>query len=249
MPFDPARVAARERRAGRARLCQRRARCWMRCSATAPIWGAWRCARPARWANISPPGPDTVLNAAILLAHAAERADSEAQAMAELRTAKRRAALAIALADIAGLWDVNQVTARADPLCRCLCRRALCASCCAQEAARAAGRRSAEQDCGLTVLAMGKYGAFELNYSSDIDLVVFYDAAKFPFASAATRAAPRWISCAAWSSCWPRPRPTAMSSASICACGPMPAPPRSPSPPMRRWITTKPWARTGSAPP
>jgi [glutamine synthetase] adenylyltransferase / [glutamine synthetase]-adenylyl-L-tyrosine phosphorylase len=38
-----------------------------------------------------------------------------------------------------------------------------------------------ENACGLTVLAMGKYGAFELNYSSDIDLVVFYDAAKFPF--------------------------------------------------------------------
>jgi hypothetical protein len=34
-----------------------------------------------------------VLNAAILLAHAAARAGSEAQAMAELRTAKRRAAL------------------------------------------------------------------------------------------------------------------------------------------------------------
>ena len=56
-------------------------------------------------------GPDTVLNAAILLAHAAERAESEAQAMKELRTAKRRAALAIAMADIAGLWDVNRVTA------------------------------------------------------------------------------------------------------------------------------------------
>src|SRR3954464_3098336 len=51
-------------------------------------------------------GPETVLNAAILLAHAAARADSEVQAMAELRTAKRRAALAIALADIAGKWDV-----------------------------------------------------------------------------------------------------------------------------------------------
>ena len=36
-------------------------------------------------------------------------------------------------------------------------------------------------NCGLTVLAMGKYGAHELNYSSDIDLVVFYDAAKFAF--------------------------------------------------------------------
>jgi len=28
---------------------------------------------------------------------------------------------------------------------------------------------------------MGKYGAFELNYSSDIDLVVFYDPRRFPF--------------------------------------------------------------------
>jgi glutamate-ammonia-ligase adenylyltransferase len=38
-----------------------------------------------------------------------------------------------------------------------------------------------EATTGLCVLAMGKYGAFELNYSSDIDLVVFYEAAKFPF--------------------------------------------------------------------
>ena len=39
-----------------------------------------------------------------------------------------------------------------------------------------------EATTGLTVLAMGKYGAYELNYSSDIDLVVFYDAEHFPFA-------------------------------------------------------------------
>ena len=32
-----------------------------------------------------------------------------------------------------------------------------------------------EQASGYFVLAMGKLGAFELNYSSDIDLVVFYD--------------------------------------------------------------------------
>ena len=32
-------------------------------------------------------------------------------------------------------------------------------------------------DSGYIVLAMGKMGAFELNYSSDIDLIVFYDAA------------------------------------------------------------------------
>ena len=32
-----------------------------------------------------------------------------------------------------------------------------------------------EEGCGLIVLAMGKMGAGELNYSSDIDLIVFFD--------------------------------------------------------------------------
>jgi len=126
-------------------------------------------------------GPETVLNAAILFAHAAARADSEAQAMKELRAAKRRAALAIALADIAGLWDVNKVTAEltrfADACVGSALRFLLRGA-----AAQAGVAEVAEENSGLTVLAMGKYGAFELNYSSDIDLVVFYDAAKFPFA-------------------------------------------------------------------
>src|SRR5918994_1460282 len=33
-----------------------------------------------------------------------------------------------------------------------------------------------EEGSGLIVLAMGKMGAGELNYSSDVDLIVFYDA-------------------------------------------------------------------------
>src|SRR5882757_7092298 len=126
-------------------------------------------------------GPQTVLNAAILLAEAAGRADSEAQAMKDLRVAKRRAALAIAMADIAGTWDVNKVTAEltrfADACVAGALRFLLRVA-----AAQAGVAEVREEDCGLTVLAMGKYGAFELNYSSDIDLVVFYDAAKFPFA-------------------------------------------------------------------
>ena len=32
-----------------------------------------------------------------------------------------------------------------------------------------------ETGCGLTILALGKLGAFELNYSSDVDLAIFYD--------------------------------------------------------------------------
>ncbi|MCV0427538.1 MAG: bifunctional [glutamine synthetase] adenylyltransferase/[glutamine synthetase]-adenylyl-L-tyrosine phosphorylase, partial [Roseibium sp.] len=37
-----------------------------------------------------------------------------------------------------------------------------------------------EVESGLIVLAMGKHGANELNYSSDIDLIVLYDPAKAP---------------------------------------------------------------------
>ena len=126
-------------------------------------------------------GPLTVLNAAILLAEAAGRAESEAHAMRDLRTAKRRAALAIAMADIAGTWDVNKVTAEltrfADACVSGALRFLLNVT-----AAQTGSEKVAEEACGLTVLAMGKYGAFELNYSSDIDLVVFYDAEKFPFA-------------------------------------------------------------------
>jgi len=126
-------------------------------------------------------GPQTVVNAAVLLAHSVARAENEAQAMKELRTAKRRAALAIAMADIAGLWEVEKVTAEltrfADACVQGALRLLLAA-----EAQRGGQAQVAEKDCGLTVLAMGKYGAHELNYSSDIDLVAFYDADKFPFA-------------------------------------------------------------------
>src|SRR3984957_17235480 len=125
--------------------------------------------------------PQTVVNAAVLLAHSVARAENETQAMKELRTAKRRAALAIAMADIAGLWEVEKVTAEltrfADACVQGALRFLLAA-----EAQRGGQAQVAEKDCGLTILAMGKYGAHELNYSSDIDLVAFYDADKFPFA-------------------------------------------------------------------
>ncbi|OJU14266.1 MAG: glutamine-synthetase adenylyltransferase, partial [Alphaproteobacteria bacterium 64-11] len=119
--------------------------------------------------------------AAIQHAHGAARAQDEAEAMTLLRVARRRAALAIAMADISGAWDVNQVTAEltrfADACVGAALRFML------RQAAAMSGRDEvAEEDSGLTVLAMGKFGAHELNYSSDIDLIVFYDAGTFPFA-------------------------------------------------------------------
>jgi len=103
-----------------------------------------------------------------------------AEAMRLLRRMKAEAALLIALADIGGVWPVMQaaraLTQLADTAVQSAVHFAL------TEAA-ANGRitlRDAadpQRDSGYVVLAMGKMGAGELNYSSDIDLIVFYDAA------------------------------------------------------------------------
>ena len=130
-------------------------------------------------------GPEVVLRDAMARAEAVAGLDEETRAMAELRAAKRVAALAIALADIGGLWSLEQVTGAltgfADACVRGALRFLLRQTALRHGMAERDGQ-VLEAGTGLTVLAMGKYGAHELNYSSDIDLVVFYDAARFPFA-------------------------------------------------------------------
>jgi len=107
-------------------------------------------------------------------------ASSEAGVMQRLRHTKSEAALLIALCDIGGVWPVMQVTAALTDLAVACVQSAL-GFLLRQEATR--GRMSPpnpdrpEEDSGLIVLAMGKMGADELNFSSDIDLIVFFDAA------------------------------------------------------------------------
>ena len=106
-------------------------------------------------------------------------ATSEAQAMELLRRAKAEASLLIALSDIGGVWPVMQVTAALTDLAVISVQSAL-HFLLRQETTR--GRMlppdpdRPEEGSGLIVLAMGKMGAGELNFSSDIDLIVFYDA-------------------------------------------------------------------------
>jgi [glutamine synthetase] adenylyltransferase / [glutamine synthetase]-adenylyl-L-tyrosine phosphorylase len=105
-------------------------------------------------------------------------AASEADVMRLLRHMKSEAALLIALCDIGGVWPVMAVTAALTELAVASVQAAL-RYVLRQEAAR--GRLlpqnldSPEDNGGLIVLAMGKMGAGELNYSSDIDLIVFFD--------------------------------------------------------------------------
>jgi len=107
-------------------------------------------------------------------------ASGETDVMHLLRRMKAEAALLIALCDIGGVWPVMQVTAALTDLAIASVQMAL-RFLLRQEITR--GRINAEnpdrpeEGSGLIVLAMGKMGAGELNYSSDIDLIVFFDPA------------------------------------------------------------------------
>ncbi|GGD93233.1 glutamate-ammonia-ligase adenylyltransferase [Aureimonas endophytica] len=103
---------------------------------------------------------------------------SEAALMTALREAKLEAALLIALRDLFGAADAARTVADLSALAEAAVRAAL-RFCLLDLAARgklAPPRAEApEEGCGLFVLGMGKLGARELNYSSDIDLIVLFD--------------------------------------------------------------------------
>lgn len=97
---------------------------------------------------------------------------------ARLRRAKRSIALATAIGDISGYWELERITGvLADFAEQALSAAAshLLRRLAASGAIEIEDQDDPEKGSGLVVLGMGKLGARELNYSSDIDLVVLYD--------------------------------------------------------------------------
>ena len=99
-----------------------------------------------------------------------------------LRTAKQRVALLVALADLGGVWGLDRVTGGLTRLADTACDVAM-KSALMPELARGRIPGATEADlaeaCGLFALAMGKMGAAELNYSSDIDLICLFDDSRY----------------------------------------------------------------------
>lgn len=91
-----------------------------------------------------------------------------------LRQFKRKTHLVFALADIAEIWTWVEVTEHLTQLADICMRRILLAS---GQAQGVVGDFENPVP-GLFVLAVGKYGGRELNYSSDVDFNVFYDPEK-----------------------------------------------------------------------
>ncbi len=98
--------------------------------------------------------------------------------MARLRRAKRKVAFLTALADLARVFTARDTTAWltsvADAAVAAAIDHLLLAG---HDGGKLTlkNRENPAEGSGLIVLGMGKHGARELNYSSDIDLVIFYD--------------------------------------------------------------------------
>jgi glutamate-ammonia-ligase adenylyltransferase len=121
----------------------------------------------------------------LLTAASAIDADLE-QTGATLRRLKADLHLLTALADLGGVWNLDRVT---DALSRFADRAVQSALAAVARAEQAKGRLQVSDDPergpipGFFCLALGKHGAFELNYSSDIDISIFYDPARLPTGS------------------------------------------------------------------
>ncbi|PCH67065.1 MAG: glutamine-synthetase adenylyltransferase [Rhodobacteraceae bacterium] len=99
-----------------------------------------------------------------------------------LRQAKRRIALITALADLAGVWPLEKVTGVLTDFAGLACDLAIRAEVGAlirRGKLPGQGPDDVASAGGLVVLAMGKMGAHELNYSSDIDLICLFDEARY----------------------------------------------------------------------
>ncbi|WP_273687637.1 glutamine-synthetase adenylyltransferase [Ketogulonicigenium vulgare] len=101
---------------------------------------------------------------------------------AGLRQAKRRVALIVAVADLGGVWPLEDVTGALTRLADAATDAAMKAALMAEVARGKLPGMSADDvqsGAGMVALAMGKMGAGELNYSSDIDLICLFDDSRF----------------------------------------------------------------------
>lgn len=133
--------------------------------------------------DVSAKAPEDALFALLQDIEAASTSEASRDSLSSaLRAAKSRTSLLVALADLGGVWQLEQVT---DALSQLADVAVGCASRWLLHQELAAGRLpglepdSLSHGAGYVVLAMGKWGAHELNYSSDIDAIVLFDDALF----------------------------------------------------------------------
>lgn len=143
-----------------------------------PFLAGAALSRPEALATALRLGPDPAVEKIVSGIRGVADAPNLAAAMRGFRALRTEAALTIALADLAGAWSTMQTTLALSQVASASIDAALL------WLLRDGARRNVfERDvadidgAGVIVLGMGKLGADELNYSSDIDLILLYDEA------------------------------------------------------------------------
>jgi glutamate-ammonia-ligase adenylyltransferase len=145
------------------------------------LWDLIR-ADAARFTHLLESDPDEAMAALIAdTCSTAAAAPAPAEVMRGLRRMKSEAALLIAVADIGNVWPVARVTGALTEIAETALRVAvhhLLGEAVRRGKFNAADQSNPEAASGYIVLAMGKMGGHELNFSSDIDLIVFFERGK-----------------------------------------------------------------------
>jgi glutamate-ammonia-ligase adenylyltransferase len=134
--------------------------------------------READWMARAFEAPETALSQEFARLHRVAPGDLGSA----LRQAKKRVALLTALADLAGVWTLEEVTRALTEFADLAVQLSLRATVGAEiRRGKLPGMGEADLETlgGMFVLCMGKMGAHELNYSSDIDLICLFDETRF----------------------------------------------------------------------
>jgi glutamate-ammonia-ligase adenylyltransferase len=123
-------------------------------------------------------GPDAAFDEIIAAVKRPIDGKDTAIVMRQLRVARRRVALTAALAELAGIWSLEQQMAALTRFAEVAIDAPLRYLLRTTPGADLTPETTEPATSGLVVLGMGKLGGGELNYSSDIDLILLYDPAR-----------------------------------------------------------------------
>jgi glutamate-ammonia-ligase adenylyltransferase len=160
--------------------------------AASPYLAALATRSPDRLRRVLQDSPETRLDALLRAVGSLAEGPEATSVEVGLRELKAELHLLTALADLGGVWDLEAVTGALSRFADLAVSGAIAL---AAREAHVAGRliRLGEGENGpapgLFAIAMGKHGAFELNYSSDIDISFFYEPEALPLAPGVESAA------------------------------------------------------------
>ncbi len=126
------------------------------------------------WLAAALADPDAAL-AEVLAEVAAASSGEESAVAAALRQGKAKVALLAAAAETGGLWSTATATAALSDLADAALEAGLGFLLGRAAARGAVAPGTTPANSGLAIFALGKHGGRELNYSSDIDVVAFFD--------------------------------------------------------------------------